>query len=141
MKNEPEADIFGKLVFFGKNTELRAMIDCGFDINKVNSNGWRTLMMSVEGDQSKTLELLLKKGANPNIQTEADGFTALHLAVDCAMDGMIQNKRNQLFPEPLECIRILLKYGADKNIKNNSGKTPLDLYPVTKEILVEFEAA
>ena len=134
-----EADRFGKLVFTGKEIEVKVMIDSGFDLNVAGSNGWTPLMMAVEGDQPKALELLLKNGANPNKQSELDGFTALHLAVDYAMDGMIQKNKNEPLPEPIECIRILLKYGADKNIKNHSGKTPLDLYPVTKEILAEFE--
>ena len=135
MKNESKADLFGKLVFSGKYSEVQEIIDSGFDLNKAGSNEWTPLMMAVEGGQPKTLELLLKNGANPNKQSGLDGFTPLHLAVDYAVDGMIQNNKSVPFPEPIECIRLLLKYGADINIKDNSGKTPLDLYPITKEIL------
>ena len=139
MINEPEADFFGKLAFSGKDIDIQAMIASGVDLNKTGSNGWTPLMMAIEGDQPKTLEVLLENGANPNKQTELDGFTPLHLAVDYAIDGMIQNNKSKPFPEPIECIRILLKYGADITIKDNSGKTPLDLYPGTREILTEFE--
>lgn len=140
MSNGTKTDRLGKLVFSGKNAEIQAMIDSGINLDDVGSNQWTPLMMAVEGDQPKTLELLLKNGANPNKQSGIDGFTALHLAIDYAMDGMIQNNKSRPYPEPIECIRILLKYGADKNIKDYKGRTPLDLYPITKEILAEFEA-
>ena len=96
------------------------------------------LILAVEGDQAETLEKLLKDGANPNQKSEINGMTALHWAVEYAVDGMTQNNREIPYPEPLECIRILLRYGADKTIKDESGKSPLDYY-MTKEIREIFE--
>ena len=136
MNSETELN---QLVFSGKITEVKLKIKSGADLDKAGSGGFTPLMSAVEGDQPRILELLLKNGANPNKQSELDGFTALHLAIDYAMDGMIQNNKITPFAEPLECIRILLKFGADKNIKDKLGKTPLDLYPVVKEISTIFE--
>ena len=75
----------------------------------------------------------LKNGANPNQQYNLGGFTPLHWAVDCAVDGMIQNNCEKPYPEPLECIKILLAYGADINMKDFSGETVFDLQ-MTKEV-------
>lgn len=138
MNSELQNDLFGKLVFSGKENEVRKMIASGIDLDQIGSNGLTPSMMAIEGDQPLILELLLGNGANPNKRSDLDGFTALHFAVDYAIDGMIQNNKSTPFPEPLECIRILLKYGADINIKDNSGKTVLD-YQLTKEILNELQ--
>lgn len=133
MNKESEIDIFGNLVWLGEVEKVKKMIDSGVDVNGIKSNGMTPLILAVEGDQPQILELLLQNGANPNQQTALGGETALHIAVDLAFDGMVQNNRKNPYPEPLECIKILLKYGADRKIKNNLGKTPLD-FQTTEEI-------
>jgi ankyrin repeat protein len=133
MINESENALFGNLVFSGKLEKVQELIDSGVNLDQIGSNGLTPLIMAIEGDQPKILELLLEKGANPNKPSKLDGFTPLHWAVDYAIDGMVQNDRSAPYPEPLECIRILLKYGADIKIKDYSGKTVLD-FPITKEI-------
>ena len=57
------------------------------------------------------MELLLKQGANANLQNE-DGYTALLIAVSSG------NK---------EIVQLLLENGADINIKNIDGKTAWSL--------------
>ncbi|MEZ5428226.1 MAG: ankyrin repeat domain-containing protein [Pyrinomonadaceae bacterium] len=137
MNKGSEKEIFGKLVFSGAKDNVRELIDAGIDLDESNSSGMTPLFLAIEGDQPQILELLLKSGANPNKQSGIDGTTALHWAVDYSYDGMVQNNRDISYPEPLECIRILLKYGADENIKDNSGKIPLD-YRTTEEIRNQF---
>lgn len=139
MNIELKNDQLGKLVFSGKTEKVKEMINLGVDLDQISSNGMTLLILAIEGDQPQILELLLKNGANPNKKSEIDGLTALHWAVDYAIDGMIQNNKRTSYLEPLACIRILLKYGAEKSIKNNLGKTVLD-YPLTKEISDELEA-
>lgn len=57
----------------------------------------------------KVVELLLKKGASANFLRE-DGTTALHYAVSyCDID----------------LVNLLIKYGADVNVENINGWTPL----------------
>ena len=55
------------------------------------------------------VECLLKNNANPNIQAN-NQETPLHWAVNSK-----------------EMVELLLKYGSDKNIINEEGKTPIDL--------------
>lgn len=138
MIDKSEADMFSMLVFSGKNEEVKAMINSGIDLNQSGSYCLPFLISAVEGEQPQTLELLLKNGADPNIRSELDGFTALHWAVDAAIDGMIQTNTKLPSPKSIECIDILLKYGADVNIKDDRGETALDValnYTVSKEVL------
>ncbi len=62
------------------------------------------------------LDLLLKYGANPDIQN-MKGNTALHIAV-------LHNRA--------EAVSSLLKFGAQLDAKNNLGKTPLDMAQLQK---------
>jgi ankyrin repeat protein len=55
------------------------------------------------------VELLVSKGADLNAQ-RPDGFTALHLATSLGEEGFV---------------RALLRYGADVNIRDGDGRSPL----------------
>jgi ankyrin repeat protein len=59
---------------------------------------------------AEAVELLLKAGADPNFQVEDDGNTALHQAV----------QRNDL-----EMIKVLAKNGANLELYNWAGQTPI----------------
>lgn len=134
MEDESKNEIFENCIFSGKLNEVKKMIDLGVDLDKPSSiNGMTPLILAIEGDQPLILELLLENGANPNKKCNISGLTPLHWAVDYATDGMWQNNRDTPYSEPIECIRILLSYGADMNIKDDQGKTVLD-YPMTEDI-------
>ena len=57
------------------------------------------------------VKMLLEAGANPNLGSEREGETPLHLAV---------------FSMDLETIKLLLEHGADVTLKDNKGNTPID---------------
>src|SRR5262249_4987592 len=57
------------------------------------------------------VELLLQRGANPNVRAR-DGLTPLHKAA-------LHNPRK-------EVLEVLLAYKADPNLADNEGRTPLD---------------
>ena len=67
-------------------------------------------MFVSDNGHHQVMELLLKEGADVNIQNN-DGWTALMIASD---DGHHQ------------VVELLLKEGADVNIQNNNGWTALD---------------
>ena len=56
------------------------------------------------------IRLLLKHGANPNVQDDR-GATPLHEAV----------KRKKV-----DAVKVLLQHGADSAIRDSEGKTPID---------------
>jgi len=62
-------------------------------------------------DKPKIVELLLRHGANPNVQN-ARGETPMHFAV--------------LYKKP-ELVELLLRHGADPNVQSARGETPLDI--------------
>ena len=80
----------------------------GADIHQKNKRGENLLFMAIKNDSPKVLEYLLKKGLDVNA-TDDMGNTPLMEAVS--------------FTDNVEIIKMLLKYGADKTIRNNYGQT------------------
>lgn len=91
------------------------------------------------------VEILLKNGANPNVFDDM-GTAPIHgsartnraeiiqLLIDAKADVNIKHKANDETPlhyaaeyNSLEAAQVLLKNGADKTAKTQSGKTPYDL--------------
>jgi ankyrin repeat protein len=106
---------------------MKKMLDDGTisDINVLFDNGLSTntaLMYQVIFGTIEGMKFLLSydSPANPNIQ-DKNGWTTLHKVV---WNGEIDKlgKAKQLAK-----VRLLLKYGADKTIKDNNGKTALDI--------------
>lgn len=78
----------------------------------INANGETILhAIACEALNSMPLELLLSRGANPNVTT-VDGHTPLHFAV---------------LGKQIMSIRSLIQWGAHPNATNIAGHTPIDL--------------
>ena len=110
------------------------LIEKGVDLDIIVSippydNGSYSAPMSVDipmpgsalhiARKSRILELLIDAGANINLKEDKKGYTPLHVAV-------FQNDDNK--------VALLLGYGADHNIKDGSGKSPLDYVLKIQEI-------
>lgn len=100
------------------------------------------LMLASAGKSANTIHLLIKYGANPN-ETEDNGYTATMMAssfgsskvLECLLkNGADSNKTKfvdrtsalMLASSDIEKVKLLLKYGAKKDIKNLDGETALD---------------
>lgn len=99
-------------------------------------------MCAVENERQQIVEILLENGAHINFQSRS-GWTALHQAVDLSIDGTIQT-RGKLGEEPTEMIQYLLNKGAEVDIEDISGRSPLDIamsYKSSKitNLLQEYE--
>ena len=132
---------------YNKLDEVKKLIREGADVNKKNEFGYTPLHMALAGENKEMAELLLNNGADPRIQ-DKNGSTALHYAYERNMTD-IAKKIIDMFPEtlsiedkygnqplwtavmnakiPEEDIKYLLKKGADRNHKNKTGSSPLDL--------------
>ena len=98
---------------FGNLYKVGRLLDQGADINYLwPLYNMSALMMAVSGGKDDIVELLLERGANPNIQDD-DGFTALMLSA-------VQYRDNNT-----EIIELLLAHGANLHIRNNDGQTAL----------------
>jgi hypothetical protein len=72
------------------------------------------------------LKKYLDAGADPNVDI-GGGWTLLHKVSAYAIDSMIQNNRNEFYPELLEIMKLLVENGGDLNKKNDKGRKPLDV--------------
>jgi len=89
------------------------LIKKGVDVNAQAHDGRTAVFGAVVGiknyqKNTKTLEVLLKAGGDPNIQMTS-GTSALYLAVDTSF----------------EAVKMLLKHKANPNIETIDGATPL----------------
>jgi len=92
------------------------LLDRGADLKAVDETGKNAFLSSSPGNWS----YLLQKGADVNSR-DRDGNTALHLRLAMSLQF------KQMGPPPLDLIRLLLNAGADPTLKNNDGKSPMDL--------------
>jgi ankyrin repeat protein len=99
--------------------EVANFIDEGANVNKTDRNGYTPVMilskmysgnMYSKGESFAILELLLENGADLNYKHKHNGNTALHYAVE---------SQNYLL------VLKLINNGANVNIKNDKGLTPL----------------
>ena len=101
----------GLAAFFGNKATVEALLQAGADVNQQSRESLKAsaLFSSAAARRPDIAEILLAKGANPDLRAEA-GFTVVHSA---AISGQI------------DLATLLLKYGADLNVQDTSGKTPL----------------
>ena len=89
----------------------------GFPADEVNFDGVSPLLAALrrmysESSLTNIVKYLLENGAEVNRRLAENGMTPLHLA--CKLNC-------------LKIVKILLEYGADKDMKNHDGKTPVEL--------------
>jgi hypothetical protein len=93
--------------FAGDLDEVRRLLDSGADPNATDEHGSGTLLTF----HPAMIAYLLSRGADPNTQTNENGSSVL---------------AGLAYVNELECVRILLRAGADPNRgRDVSGETPL----------------
>ncbi len=90
--------------------DVKTAITSGEDINQRDSNGWTPLMQAVNNDSEDIVKYLCGNGANLNVQSLYNEDTAVSLAAQ--------------YGKP-SCIKILIESGADINLPDYTGWTPL----------------
>ena len=85
---------------------------------------WSALRSAAEHQQPDAIDLLVEHGADVNLRTGNDQWTALHHAVDADVDSAVQ--RNELASAWI-CASSLLTHRADTSIKDARGRTASDI--------------
>ncbi|XP_062888303.1 ankyrin repeat and LEM domain-containing protein 1 isoform X2 [Mobula hypostoma] len=75
-------------------------------------HGVRRLHRALRQQDSRSLEKWLKEGADPSLVLP-EGIAAIHLAVGQDTEGAVR------------CLKLLLQYGADPNVRSSEDLTPL----------------
>ncbi|MCA8936180.1 MAG: ankyrin repeat domain-containing protein [Planctomycetes bacterium] len=109
---------------------LQRILESGGVVDAPDRNGQTALHEVAENGNAELAELLLNNHADVNTQDDW-GDTPLHLAAERSDDEEEKQRT-------IECVKLLLKHGADRTIKNNDGQTPLDVaYWLDVEMLLK----
>ncbi|BCS82803.1 ankyrin repeat protein [Cotonvirus japonicus] len=96
------------------------LIEYGANINLCNCDGWTPLMNAIFEHNFNMAKYLLKKGADPNLQSNVSKRTSLYLLF-ANMKNMTVSSKNDLN----NMLELLLEYGANPNLPTIKGKTVL----------------
>jgi hypothetical protein len=97
-------------------------IENGANINHAGTHGGTALHWAAWCGRDKVVRRLIQEGADVNKRCIDFKATPLFWAVHGLKNGDKNNRHNYL-----ECVKILIHAGADKNIPNGEGKTIFDL--------------
>lgn len=100
---------------------VKYLLDNGADCNKKDINGWTALFWASWSGMDEIASLIIDKCSNINDATSKK-WTPLMAA---ALKGNV------------DVVKLLLKKGADKSLKNSDGKTAFDIATANKVIYFE----
>ncbi|NWV16081.1 ASB10 protein, partial [Origma solitaria] len=90
---------------------VRLLLSAGADPEAVSDDGYRPLHLCKSQDSIECVRQLLQHGASANSRTEEENDTALHVA---SRHGLAEH------------VLLLLHHGAELEVKNKEGQTPLN---------------
>ena len=126
-----------------KNTALaKVLLEAGADIDRANEYDITPLTLAIDNNDVEMARTLLEHGADVNNKTMIVDCTPLFRAVsksnihrDCVVckdgewvkdDIANEAKHGEEFCKSLRMIKLLLEYGADKNMTDIHGRTVMD---------------
>jgi ankyrin repeat protein len=103
------------------------LISQGVNINGSDERQETPLEHAVYWQNIEGLTYLLNHGASVNSASH-DGNTILHCAIDTEVENAIarSDEQKKHVPASDTMTRLLVKYGANPNVFNSKGETPLD---------------
>jgi uncharacterized protein len=104
---------------------VRDLLAAGCDPNGFDAFGESPLAVAAMRNELEVLKLLLQYGADIRL-ANVEGWTALHFAVDHAIDSAIQGG-DRPGEECVASIDWLMQNGADASAKSADGSSPIDI--------------
>ncbi len=159
-----------QILDYGTVDVIPLLLKYGGELNSYNLNGQTTLHEAIERGDIQTASILIEYGADLNNSPRlTDGYLPLHVACDIwkwqenktadilrlllfagAEPNIAEGKlkttplnillKNDKLDNILDCVGILLEYGAKTNIYDKDGKTPL-LYAMSSSRSNKYEIA
>lgn len=108
---------------------LRQYLADGGDPDQIESVSKKTMLFNAcEQMNTEWVTILGAAGANPNFQSDVDGWTPMHLAVDIDIDSVWQATHSD-DPSLLTftMVRAMLDIGGSLDIPDHKGRTPRQL--------------
>ncbi|XP_047465116.1 ankyrin repeat domain-containing protein 61-like isoform X2 [Mugil cephalus] len=99
---------------------IQILSSYGANVNAVSCSGMTALHMAAGVLRKDIIVSLIRQGADVNMRSQQSGNTPLHLAV-----GAVAMKTTRILEDDISCITELTERGAEPNIANAAGMTPL----------------
>jgi ankyrin repeat protein len=109
---EPSSEALSEAVTFGHADAVRALIDAGADASITESSGVNLLHWATITNRASVIPMLVRAGVPLNA-TDDNGFTPLMYAATVDVGDT-------------DTLKALLSAGADRRIRNDQGRTPLE---------------
>ncbi|MDP8225202.1 MAG: ankyrin repeat domain-containing protein [Candidatus Lernaella stagnicola] len=120
-------------LFMADSYDLPHLVEAGADLNATDKDGQTALHHQADSNALWKAKALLKAGININSRDNR-GDTALHVAVrrhgmqrDKTFDELFSFDELTITIDEVKMITLLIENGAEINVKNNDGKSPMEL--------------
>jgi ankyrin repeat protein len=116
--------------FLGDLQMVKLLISKGADLNPVDHSYGTPLHLAAEQARVEVVKFLLNKGARVNVSNPSWGHTPLHRAAWGPVVSRFGQEAKDLGADPnpdyKKIIALLVAEGAEINVRDHEGETPLD---------------
>lgn len=130
--------------FLGRVDEIERLLDEGSDVNVRDYANWTPLHVAVDQGHVDAVKLLLKKDADKEARNHSRQ-TPLHWAATAkiksfsTLAGCVEKEKERILPAREEILKLLVAEGANVNVVDEWGATPLhDAVSGLRARVVEF---